>query len=374
MRVLHIFSGFGGGISSLILNLVENRNENFIFDTLAFSYKGGEQFCQRIQNQGGKCYTMPRFKKRGFHVFFKYLNKLLESNEYDVVHCHISGWIARMFYKVAKKHGCEKFIVHAHTTLYDSRLDRLSLMQKLNQKINYKIATEYMTCSDLAANYIFGEKYLKKKKCTLIPNGMKEELFSHVITNEDKDNYRNEFEIPDGVKVILHVGRFSTPKNHEGILAISEQLKRKGSAFVMVLIGDGERFDEIKQYVKEHKLEDIMRLPGRRSDISKLMQWADIMILPSHYEGLPTVAVECQATGTPIIISDVVTPQCDMGLDLVRFANKDNTKQWVDIIENMASKKLNVKCCIEKIRTNGFTAQEAGKYYCSVLEQLSTDI
>lgn len=340
MKVLHIFSGYGGGISSLIINLVENREEDFIFDTLAFSYRGGEQFCQRIQKQGGTCYTMPRFKKEGLHKFFAYLHQLFSNNAYDAVHCHIAGWLAFFFSSVAKKHGCTKFVVHAHTTLYDSRLDRIPVVQKLNQRINFQIATEYMTCSDIAANYIFGEKFLHKKKCTLIPNGMKEALYSEVLTDDEIDAYRREFGVAAGTQVILHVGRFSPQKNHEGILAIAELLKSKSKSFVMILVGDGERYTEIQQYVKERGLDDVILLPGRRSDISKLMQWADIMILPSHYEGLPTVAVECQASGTPIVISDVVTPQCDMGLNLVRFVKKDDTDQWVCLIEAMCGKKL----------------------------------
>lgn len=369
MKVLHVFSGFGGGISSLILNLVENKEEDFVFDTLAFSYREGERFCQQIQKQGGTCYTMPRFKKEGIQKFIAYLHQLFGNNAYDAVHCHVAGWLASIFSSVAKKYGCTKFVVHAHTTLYDSRLDRFPVVQKMNQRINFRIATEYMTCSDIAANYIFGERFLQKKKCTLIPNGMKEALYSEILTDDEIAAYRREFGVAEGTKVILHVGRFSPQKNHEGILSIAELLKSKTKSFAMILVGDGERYIEIQQYVKDRGLEDMIILPGRRSDISKLMQWADIMILPSHYEGLPTVAVECQASGTPIIISDVVTPQCDMGLNLVQFANKDDTDMWVTFIEKMCCKKLDIDSCIEVIRKNGFTAKEAGKLYCSALRR-----
>ena len=42
------------------------------------------------------------------------------------------------------------------------------------------------------------------------------------------------------------------------------------------------------------------------------MAMADVMILPSLYEGLPTVAVEAQAMGLYTLLADTITPECDM--------------------------------------------------------------
>ena len=184
-RVLHIFSGYGGGISSLILNLIENKTDNFAFDIMAFSFANGELFIQRLEKMGTHCLTMPRPRIDGYSKFKNYVNDVMKKGQYDAVHCHIAGWSAFPFYKLARKNGVKSFIIHAHTTTYDRRLDRIKLLNLIDKYLNYKMATEYMTCSDMAADYIFGANYLQKKKCTLIPNGIKEELFDIQLSERE---------------------------------------------------------------------------------------------------------------------------------------------------------------------------------------------
>lgn len=173
--MLHIFSGFGGGISSLILNLTTNKSDDMVFDTLAFSYKGGEAFVEKMENLGAHCYLMPRPRAEGFGLFSKTVASVFSENKYDAVHCHISGFRALPFKRAAKANGIKPFIIHAHSGRYDSRSDRL--LHSVNKRINYKVATDYFTCSDIAARYIFGEKYLKKRNALLIPNGIDKTKF-----------------------------------------------------------------------------------------------------------------------------------------------------------------------------------------------------
>lgn len=369
-RVLHVFSGYGGGISSVILNLTENKNENFIYDMLAFSFKGGEEFCSRVGACGATCYTMPRPRIDGVKAFYRYLEAFFIEHHYDAVHCHISGWMAKPFRKYARQSGVKRFFIHAHTTIYDSWIDRIPLIRLIDQKINYRLADCYFSCSDLAANYIFGKQYIDKKQMFFIPNGIKEELFKTAITEDTRKEYRSEFFIEDDYLVIGHCGRFSPPKNHDEILNIVKQLMEKDFKFVLVLVGDGEHFDEIQTRAQEMGIAENIRFVGRRSDIAGLMQFFDIMILPSLREGLPTVAVECQASGTHIFMSDTITRQCDMHLGLATFLPLNDTRKWVDAICSYPVVKRNPVECVENIADMGFTAESAGKNYCDELERV----
>lgn len=367
--MLHIFSGYGGGISSLILNLIENKSEEFQMDLLAFSYKNGEKFIKRVSACGSKCYTMPRASEKGYKYFASYVNTLMQKERYDAVHCHIAGFHAIPFEFIAKKNKIKVFVLHAHTTRFDSKVDRNKLAYSIGQYLNYKEATCYMTCSDMAASYVYGEKYLKKRKAFLIPNGIKKENFQQILTEEEKENYRNEFNIKDETKVVLHVGRFSLPKNHDFIIEVARKLAEEKADVLFLLVGDGELFNTVSSKVHESHSEGKIKLLGRRSDISKLMQFADCMILPSLYEGLPTVAVECQSAGTKILISDKVTKQCDMGLGLVDSLSIDKIEPWVNELKKNSFKHLPVKMCVDTIEKKGFTASTAGKYYCTILKK-----
>ena len=68
-RVLHIFSSYGGGISSLILNLIENKSKDFKFDLMAFSYQNGDVFLERVRRMGADIYQMPRPRIDGYKKF-----------------------------------------------------------------------------------------------------------------------------------------------------------------------------------------------------------------------------------------------------------------------------------------------------------------
>ncbi len=372
-KVLHIFSAFGGGISSLIVNLLENKTENFSFDILAFSYNQGEQFLNRIHKTGTNHFLMPRIREGGYKKLKKFLSDLFKQNSYDAVHCHIDGWKARPFYVAAKKSGIKTFVIHAHKTKYEGRLDRTFLMRKINKRCNFKFATDYMICSDLAGEYVFGAKYMQRKNTVMIPNGMNEEIFKNSLSKEQKQAYAKEFSLPENAFIVVHVGRFNYQKNHVFLLEIIKKLKEKHNDIVTLLVGDGELFDEIKERAEEMQLQENIRFLGRRNDVNLLMQYADLLLLPSLCEGLPTVAIECQAAGTPMLLSDSITRQCDMGLSLLKFLPIQDPALWSEKIgetRTQSAKKLSVEECVETIKNKGFTAKTAGEVYCSALEKM----
>jgi len=369
-KILHIFSGYGGGISSLLVNLIENKTNDFSFDILAFSYSDGESFINRVRKQGVEIYEMPRPRKEGYIRFLRYINQLFLNNNYDAIHCHISGRLAIPFYLLAKKNGISNIFIHAHTTRYDKNIDRFPFVNLCNHWINRRIASEYFTCSDLAAEYIFGKRFLRNKAAYLIPNGINEDLFKEDISKEERNAYMEEFTLSHDTSVLAHVGRFSPPKNQEYSLKIINLLNQKGLKVVLLFIGDGDRKQFILQKAKEYKITNNIRFVGRRQDVSKLMQFADCLVLPSLNEGLPTVAVECQAAGTPMILSDTITKQCDMGLGLLRFLSLENIELWVDNIVELFGKHIPISRCIGMISENGFTSKEAGKQYCKICTEI----
>lgn len=370
-RVLHIFSSYGGGISSLLLNLIENKSEEFTFDIMAFSYQNGDEFVHRIRSMGGETYRMPRPRVEGYRKFKEYVDSVLATTHYDGVHCHITGCHAVPFMDAAKKHGIKSFILHAHTTKYDSRIDRFFPVQVYDRWINFKRSVAYLTCSDLAADYIFGKKYLRKRSARLIPNGINEAVFIDTLTDEQRATYQKEFRTTDGAFVIGHVGRFSYTKNHRFMIDIAKELKNKGMNFILVFVGDGELLDSIKKVVEDSGIDDCIRFAGRRNDIASLMQFFDCMILPSSYEGLPTVAVECQAAGTRMLLSDCITKQCDMNLDLLEFLPLNDVQLWIKALERTTgSGHLDNSRCIKQIIRQGFTMKESGKQYCSILKEI----
>ena len=104
----------------------------------------------------------------------------------------------------------------------------------------------------------------------------------------------------------MAVGRFSTPKNYPNLLQAVKLLKAQLSTpFVLLIAGDGELRNEIEQLIITLDLQDNVTLLGRRNDIPKLMSAADVFVLSSDYEGLPTVLIEAMACEAHVVSTDV---------------------------------------------------------------------
>ncbi len=132
-----------------------------------------------------------------------------------------------------------------------------------------------------------------------------------------------------------HIGRFTYQKNHEYLLKIFAEVLLKRPNSKLVLIGDGDNLQNIKDLVKEKKLYDKILFLGNRKDVPELMQIMDCFVLPSRFEGLPIVGIEAQTAGLPCFFADTITKELGI-TDLAHFIPLQVTpKEWVEqILQN----------------------------------------
>jgi glycosyltransferase involved in cell wall biosynthesis len=102
---------------------------------------------------------------------------------------------------------------------------------------------------------------------------------------------------------ILHVGRFSAQKNHDALLEVLARLP----AASLVLVGDGERKNDIERRVQDMKLQDRVTFLGEigPKEVRAVMRSCDLFMFPSIYEAMPMALLEAMATGMPIVASDI---------------------------------------------------------------------
>jgi len=112
---------------------------------------------------------------------------------------------------------------------------------------------------------------------------------------------------------LLFVGRF-TPKKGLAVLlpAIAKAHDRLGS-FELRIIGSGGQESDLRKWTSELGLNDCVHFLGfkSRSDMVQEMQSAHVLVVPSvtgpdgdSEGGAPTILLEAQATGLPVLCSD----------------------------------------------------------------------
>lgn len=362
-------SSFGGGISSFIRNQIAALDsEKMTFDIATFN-DYTDEFAAEVAEKGGSIYSLPNPKKEGIRNYVKRYEEILHNyGPYDIVHCHVAGHRAFTFYLLSKRAGVERFIVHAHRsqTYYENGVPgKVKVLTAFNQFLNRTAATEMVSCGINASEYYFGEKAIQEKKIMHIPNSINVSKYIKRYDSKISDNLKMELGIPKNRIVIGHVGRFDANKNHRFLLTLAEKMKELGQSFVFVFIGTGKDYEDIAQEVEKRNLSDVVQLLGRREDVHDLYPLFDIFVLPSYSEGLPTVCVEAQAAGVPCIVSDTITKEIDMELNMVRFLSvKEKSEAWVAAIDELLQVELPTPEIIgQRIVANKFSNESAAQLY-----------
>jgi len=112
---------------------------------------------------------------------------------------------------------------------------------------------------------------------------------------------RTELDVEPGERLVLAVGRLVEQKNHAlAIRAITEVPDA-----ILAIAGDGALRDNLERLAQETGVADRVRFLGLRPDARALMGAADVVVMPSRWEGLPLSALEALASGTPLVATDV---------------------------------------------------------------------
>lgn len=284
------------GLETMLMNYYRNIDRTKIqFDFLTHRpYRS--DYDDEIEKMGGKVYYAPRLYPQNYPAYFKWMkNFFKEHPEYKVVHSHIDT-MSYLPLLAAKKAGVPIRIAHSHNTSLDRDFKYL-LKQYFRLKIN-SVCTYRLACGEDAGKFLFGDRSFK-----VIPNAIDAEKF--YFNEELRNKKRKELGI-NSEFVVGHVGRLSYQKNHKFLIDIFKELLRKEPESLLLLVGVGEKEQEIRNQVENLGIDDKVRFLGNRSDVNELYQAMDVFVMPSFFEGIPVVGVEAQFAGLPCIFSDKV--------------------------------------------------------------------
>ena len=85
----------------------------------------------------------------------------------------------------------------------------------------------------------------------------------------------------------------------------------------------------------------------------------NVFLFPSFFEGLPVVLIEAQAAGVHCLISDCITKEVDLGLNLLNYLSiEKNIEQWVEKINLLKGlDKPSYVNRVLKIKERGYEAK-----------------
>jgi len=110
---------------------------------------------------------------------------------------------------------------------------------------------------------------------------------------------------PNGEFLVGSVGRLVEAKNHERLLDMTVRLQAEGlTRLRVVIVGEGPGRAALERRIADLGLGEVVTLAGQRDDIPDVLAALDVFVLSSDREGHPVTALEAQAAGTPVVLTD----------------------------------------------------------------------
>jgi glycosyltransferase involved in cell wall biosynthesis len=163
------------------------------------------------------------------------------------------------------------------------------------QKATKIIAIDSL-CFDLA------KKHKHEQKTILLPNFVDTKIFYKDETPSQLLEHINE-------KILLFVGRIEEVKGLELFVdTLLEINKREPGKWKGVFVGRGTYEPAVMKYIAINSANDSFYFAGpvfEQNELRKIYNRASILMISSHYEGIPMAILESLACGTAVISTNV---------------------------------------------------------------------
>jgi glycosyltransferase involved in cell wall biosynthesis len=228
------------------------------------------------------------------------LYRLIRKERFAVVetfthHANLLGmpvaWLAGVPVRVASHHG---------------RVENFSMLQVYlhRQLINYGIATDLVVVSKQVQSAAIEQERIQPDRITVITNG----IDTHPpipLSEAEKVSLRESLGVDGSDLLLLTVARLKPQKGHTYLLDAIPKILEAVPKTKFVFAGDGPLYEELKEKARSSGIDHAVRFIGVYTEISQLLQVADVFVLPSLWEGLPVAMLEAMLAGVPVVASRV---------------------------------------------------------------------
>ncbi|SFL54622.1 Glycosyltransferase involved in cell wall bisynthesis [Gracilibacillus orientalis] len=323
LRILHVVDGMNQSeVGIMIMNVYRNLDRNKVqFDFLT-SEEG--EYDEEILQLGGYIYRISSINEVGIIGYQKALRRFFKGHRfYIVMHSHIDQ-MSVFPLKAAKRTGIPVRVAHSHKTKSEAT-GKVKWFKEMAGSLIPVYATDYFACSSEAAEWLFKSR---GKQAEIMFKGIELDRFCY--SHSLREQGRRELNIIDKEFVIGHFGRFTPQKNYDYLIELFVGFRRRIPQSKLILVGDGPLKAEIEAKIMHYHIQNHVILLEAKEDMKKWLQVFDLFVFPSLQEGLPLTLVEAQGAGLPIIASDCISKEVDLGAGLVQFISLANKSKWLE--------------------------------------------
>ena len=346
IKVVHFIHGLNmGGAETLVKNyaLLLDKSK---FKVSVLCYEHFDSPYEELLRQNNievtyVCDRIPMYQKsniiaRGIARCLRYwlIREELKKQKPDIVHFHLSlsGYIrfaklkknVRLFYTQhfsteTLERECPKDIANIKWLLNHYHLQLIALHEEMKTSM---------------------DSIFQINSTKILNNGVDMAAFRSPLNREEK---RTELEIPQNAFAIVHVGRFDPVKNHDFLVDVFAELKKKKENAFLIMVGRGETEQRVRDKLKKLGLEDSYRILHDRTDVAEILRVCDASVFPSISEGISLTMIENQAAGIPCVASTGVPKTACVSNKISFLGLELSAELWANELLNMVNEKTPIQ-------------------------------
>jgi len=110
---------------------------------------------------------------------------------------------------------------------------------------------------------------------------------------------------PKNEKIIFTASRLAPEKGIEYLIQAIKILSARMNNMKLLVAGEGPLKTRLEYLVEQQGIKEIVTFLGYQENVSKYISQADVVVLPSLWEGLPNILLEAMAMKKPVVATAV---------------------------------------------------------------------
>lgn len=273
----------------LVTHLPRDRFEPWICSTRIATAEASEELAEA----GVPHVSLRRRSKLDVHRLGG-LAMLLRRGRFDVVHAHMFGsnvWGTVL----GRLCGVPVVIAHEHNWSYDGELAH----RMIDRHVIARYATRFVAVSESNRRRMIELEGIAPEKVMVLPTA----YIPHRVAAPS--DIRAELGLPPDSRLIAVAATLRPEKALEVLIAAHATVAKRCPEAHLVIAGDGPCRRALERQVALLGLGAGVHFLGARRDVSAILATVDVGALSSDWEGMPLFVLECMATGTPVVATDV---------------------------------------------------------------------